>query len=625
MKYIQVGEIGKAVLVPTKSDLPTAGIAYLNKFYVATDKNIVYTCKPEGSGYAWKVATILPALTNGIAAPTQLQEGVEAIDASGSKVTGTFVTGEKTIGANGTYYPTDDNFGAYSKVIVDVAGETAENPYIATTLSELRAYLAKEYVGSFVRYDNANYRFESVKTLKSVGNKYDLFDTKLGQNTINSLIDSWLGDETDKKILSFKFKGSNIPSTEVWSGSITIGHCVDVYANKTRQDDGTYVRMLYVVYARSKRSTSAAEADAVYEPFEDFIYIDSAITNPLITIPEHTIVYDDKTFTFPALSGKDDLNRSEFNIISTGWNHQEADMWIAEDIGGVLGTGYLSTSYYWFSGTYRTLTYALSNAQIIISKVVTGTLESSQQYRDGYVYKVKLSPNKLVSYQAESPLQVGDQAAGATWYLNPNFTVTDLANAIKLVSPQEIDRGLGFLFLNEDNPYDPGVSEGDPRWMEGLWGFMIGGNEDKLELAPNMLMYALVGDSTDDSKIWLLGGNNNISSFVNTTITIPATWGSQLLEEALTTPATITKINHPEILNQFVGKTSTFIETSIDQYILTVAEALGNMTEIGADTDMTVIVNKEEKPWVIPNTVVRYTGKDTDTYKQGALYILTED
>ena len=102
MKYIQVGEIGKAVLVSTKSDLPTAGIAYLNKFYVVTDTNIIYTCKPEGSGYAWKVVTVLPTLTNGIAAPTQLQEGIEAIDGYGNKVTGTMKLVEKTANANGS-------------------------------------------------------------------------------------------------------------------------------------------------------------------------------------------------------------------------------------------------------------------------------------------------------------------------------------------------------------------------------------------------------------------------------------------------------------------------------------------------------------------------------------------
>ena len=151
MKYIQVGEIGKAVLVSTKSDLPTAGIAYLNKFYVATDTNLIYTCKPEGSGYEWKAAAALPTLTNGITSPTQLKEGVEAIDAEGRKVTGTMKFVEKTANANGTYNPADDNAQGYSKFIVDVAGSTAENPYIATTPAEMTAYLAEEYVGSFVR------------------------------------------------------------------------------------------------------------------------------------------------------------------------------------------------------------------------------------------------------------------------------------------------------------------------------------------------------------------------------------------------------------------------------------------------------------------------------------------
>lgn len=221
MKYIQVGEIGKAVLVSTKSDLPTAGIAYLNKFYVATDTNTIYTCKPEGSGYAWKVAAVLPALTNGIAAPTQLQEGVEAIDADGHKVTGTMKFVEKTANANGTYYPNDDYAQGYSKFIVDVAGETTENPYIATTDAEMKAYLAEEYVGSFVRFENARYRnitlpYSLSTNLGNMASTTGAFDTYLGQSRMNKYIDNWTKTDNNKLILSTDgtFSQNDISQTE---------------------------------------------------------------------------------------------------------------------------------------------------------------------------------------------------------------------------------------------------------------------------------------------------------------------------------------------------------------------------------------------------------------------------
>ena len=240
MKYIQVGEIGKAVLVSTKSDLPTAGIAYLNKFYVATDTNIIYTCKPEGSGYAWKVATVLPTLTNGIAAPTQLQEGVEAIDGYGNKVTGTMKFVEKTANANGTYYPNDDNAQGYSKFIVDVAGETAENPYIATTEAEMRAYLAEEYVGSFVRFENARYRNITLPHLLSNSVTMGAFDSYLAQSRMNKYIDYWTIDNNNRKIFSsngrqnFTVSGISVYQ-DVWH---------NIYAYKYRNSDGSYCRAL---------------------------------------------------------------------------------------------------------------------------------------------------------------------------------------------------------------------------------------------------------------------------------------------------------------------------------------------------------------------------------------------
>ena len=255
MKYIQAGEIGKAVLVSTKDDLPTAGIAYLNKFYVATDTNFMYTCKTEGSGYAWKVVTVLPILTNGIAAPTQLQEGVEAIDADGRKVTGTMKLIEKTANANGTYYPSNDNAQGYSQFIVDVAGSTAENPYIATTESEMKAYLAEEYVGSFVRFENANNSPGTDEGQTSLGGdgayegltdsdgRDNFFNNSyLGQSRMNRYIDYWVdASEGSRQIL--KYSQTHYDST---TSPDIIDMQAEIYAVKSINSDGNITRKLLV-------------------------------------------------------------------------------------------------------------------------------------------------------------------------------------------------------------------------------------------------------------------------------------------------------------------------------------------------------------------------------------------
>lgn len=255
MKYIQVGEIGKAVLVSTKSDLPTAGIAYLNKFYVATDTNLVYTCKPEGSGYEWKAVAALPTLTNGITSPTQLKEGVEAIDADGHKVTGTMKFVDKTANANGTYNPADDNAQGYSKFIVDVAGSTVENPYIATTPSEMQAYLAEEYVGSFVRYENAKNRPGIISGFISAGGsgayegltgasgRDNFFNNSyLGQSRMNRYIDYWVdASEGSRQILKY---------TQTHYDSTTYANVTDmqaeIFAVKSVKSDGSITRKLLV-------------------------------------------------------------------------------------------------------------------------------------------------------------------------------------------------------------------------------------------------------------------------------------------------------------------------------------------------------------------------------------------
>lgn len=628
MKYIQVGELGKAALVGNKDALPTPGILFLNKFYVASNTGIIYTCKVENDVYSWKVVATLPELTNGIAAPTQLQEGVEAIDANGNKVTGTMKFVEKTAYANGTYYPDEDNAQGYSKFIVDVAGETAENPYVATTEAEMKAYLAEEYKDSFVRYDNSLYR----PTLPfALHPKYanTTFDTNLGQNSVNALIDKWLGTDSQKKILGYENQGYYLLTVSGTNTYVYEHYVVEIYVYKLLKSDGTYARAIIGIDAFGKNFQSSASgydaSAAVFDKDGVVLYIDNCTESEFDSLfgsYSYTITVDNHTETINSFSYNSDEQ------LPTGWLYNYVS---ATDVGN-NGAGYFSNNIYRYKSDFCNLTYTYSNAAVIIAQALyqenshVYKQESAQFYRDGYTYKVNRKDKKSKSYQAESPLAVGDQASGATWYLNPNFTIENLKDVINGISPNEYGTSnVGFLFFDVDNPFV--LPSDDKTAYNSLWSFAImGGNGS---LTANMIMYALVGDGSEITPAVLLGDmfGSPVNSFAQTSITIPSTWGANLLGTACTTPATITKINHPEILNQFVGKTANFTaqDAIVTSYKFTVADALGGMTEIGDSDAMTAITTNNIAPWIVANTVVRYTGKDDSGYKQGALYILTED
>lgn len=471
MKYIQVGEIGKAVLVPTKSDLPTAGIAYLNKFYVATDKNIVYTCKPEGSGYAWKVATILPALTNGIAVPGQLREGVEAIDANGNKVTGTMKLVEKTANANGTYVPSEDNAQGYSKFIVDVAGETAENPYVATTEAEMKAYLADEYVGSFVKYKTSLYFDQANSTpllcgsLKTTG----AIDTGLGPEYVNMKIDEWLPEPGMVKIASIEtfnhdntFMGVSLP--------YSIRETFDLYAWKYKNTDGSYTRVLFYAWAETwvlsynpdssaSWSNNAAGGIAFYEDNRT----SEAVTalgqlSISVTVGDYTGTTD--VGLAPA-EYKDYVKLGFFSYAVPNHNNYTDyyGKYASEDSdakAGIMGVAQLSwatnKSVYWNSITYPRCTYLYKDASVLLWCIQRDP-ESEKTYRDGFVYIVNSKKATRNKWQAESPLVEGDQLAGATLYFNQQITLKefgDLCNS--MIADSETNGGTYYLY-NVTNPY----------------------------------------------------------------------------------------------------------------------------------------------------------------------------
>lgn len=634
MKYIQVGEIGKAVLVSTKSDLPTAGIAYLNKFYVATDTNIIYTCKPEGSGYAWKVAAVLPALTNGIAAPTQLQEGVEAIDADGHKVIGTMKFVEKTANANGTYYPNDDYAQGYSKFIVDVAGETTENPYIATTEAEMKAYLAEEYVDSFVRFENARYRNISIPYSLStnLGNKASTtgaFDTYLGQSRMNKYIDNWTKTDNNKLILSTDgtFSQNDASQTEKTNYHLYS----NIYAYKYQNSDGSYCRAL-VYTIHMSRDTS------INLFLSTLIYVDGYIENDTV-FP----TYND-TVSGSSLQDQPDVT-SDLNITVLGWCAGASSGF---SVWPQYISGYRMASES-ITQTNKTgnVTYLYADTAVICPYLFfyqfgkSGYEETDQKYQHLEVYKVDKSIVEVPHWQAESPVQVGDQFAGNTLYFNTNLTYDDLQALYKEANiPSNeiltgVDAEYGYNLFNVDNPFDTSIEDAATiyQWLFSVRLRIDKDNDALLGIESNSYLvehqdsqyidFIFLGlPEAGQAVVGWIGSNVNIITSYNmdtdgTTITV-------------TMPSTITKINAPSFVNAVIGKTANFTKGQSGQvakYSFEHVVSAGDVEEIYTTADMSGFSMN-------PNNigkVVRYTGYGSSTpdpnypYKKGALYILTED
>ena len=600
MKYIQVGEIGKAVLVSTKSDLPTAGIAYLNKFYVATDTNIIYTCKPEGSGYAWKVVTVLPTLTNGIAAPTQLREGVEAIDGYGNKVTGTMKFVEKTANANGTYYPNDDNAQGYSKFIVDVAGSTAENPYIATTEAEMRAYLAEEYVGSFVRFENARYRNITLPHLLSNSVTMGAFDSYLAQSRMNKYIDYWTIGNNNRKIFSSNgrqnFTVSGISAyQDVWH---------NIYAYKYRNSDGSYCRAL----VGTVHILAQGDTNPDYIAF--LLYIDGYIANDTV-FPNYPDDYEGSTLTGTIGTVQEDA------ISYSGW-YQEGDpdytTDIVPDYGAKPGYRTMSWSITEAYGNNGAVTYLYSDAALIIYSIFQqyGTAdESRQQYNELGVYRVNKKIESIPKWTNAQPLQVGDAYAGATVYFNTNLSYDDVVALISTIPDSEFNQGLSAVF-NIDNPIN--INEEDATFYKAYLGILI-------QRVPGTFN-SLLSMSIDGDDLNIITKENGWR--VTSLLFKPSLKLSE--EFTVTQDATITKINYPDIIGQLVGKSATFTKGApepVTTYSLELMLDAGEIDEWVSPNDA-VSFNDFIKPSNI-GKIVRLTGYADPGYKQGALYILTED
>lgn len=599
MKYIQVGELGKAALVGNKDALPTPGILFLNKFYVASNTGVIYTCKVENDVYSWKVVATLPELTNGIAAPTQLQEGVEAIDANGNKVTGTMKFVEKTAYANGTYYPDNDNAQGYSKFIVDVAGETAENPYVATTEAEMRAYLAEEYVDSFVRFENARYRNITLPASLPNNVTNSAFDTYLAQSRMNKYIDYWTVGNNNRKIFSSNgrqnFTISNISVyRDAWH---------NIYAYKYKNSDESYCRALVGTVHFLLEGYTNPE----YAVF--LLYIDGYIANDTM-FPNYPDDYTGSTLTGTISTVLEDA------ISVNGW-YQDGVISYDDLMPDYIGKpGYATMS--WSITTARdnngVVTYLYSDAALILYRVFgcsANTDETSQHYQELGVYRVNKKITSISKWVNAQPLQVGDTYAGATVYFNTNLTYEDINTLLSTIPDSEFftedDQSTSVVF-NIDNPLNLSTAEENVVHKAYL-GLLL------VRASGYTMIMSL---STDD--MWVLTQDG---------------WQvtSLLLKPSLyevTQDATITKINYPDIIGQLVGKSATFTKGEPEQitsYNLELMLGAGEVEEVALTGDVTIFSKSSDNI----GKVIRYTGYESSTpnsnypCKKGALYILTED
>lgn len=579
MQFIQVGELGKAILVSYESDLPTPGAKFVDKFFVATATKTIYTCVLDGSSYVWKQVKVLPSLTNPLISGSQLVKDVQALNAAGEVVTGTLELVEKTIDANGTYVAADEGKAGYSKVTVELSGGTAENPYIATTESELEAYIAAEYKDAFVRFDNAERRITVPQSVQ----KYSvsaLFDSYVGERTICKYLDNWLGDDNNKTVL--KYNGNK--TTTISGVDIVTVHEISIIAYKAENSDGSICRLLY--------------AKDVHHVQDD-----------TYTSTDYTLVwvsnYVDCTLPADTIEITDDMQQY---IGYNGWYQKGSGY--AEGSEGYSTMGYLMTG---LDSPY-TISVAVGNILAITDRVASALSGSpstkgaaKDKYLDGAIYKVTYG-GKVGNKVAASPFAVGDALAGATVYIDTSLV------------PEQVDAILATL--DWENAADLGENNLFYRVFNGSSAADL---TDTTELYK--AYYALLFVKDGNSKYMIASFSANAENPIFYTsdtgfsaaispFTIAASFDNPDGDDTtITQDATITNIWCNNVLKKLAGKTNEFAITSYQDYYF--LEQQGDVIDIGSEGAMDNIVTKYNM-----NKVYSYNA-GTSKYKNG-LYLITE-
>ena len=591
MYFTQVGQIGTPVIVAKKAQLPTPNAANVGRYYITTydpadstdyPKGTVLTVKQDGSTFSLVAVFQMPAMTNPIESAADVINGKQAVDNNGQLVTGTFTTVEKTIDANGTFYPVDDNAQAYSKVTVNVAGETAENPYIATTDSEMGAYLAAEYKDSFVRMDYAKYRVTLPANATYDQAKFNY--ESIGIPRMCAYIDKWLGSDSSKNVLTLKISGGS-------SGAeLTVYVRTTVY--KFLNADGTYG------YALGVRTSSVDESGE---------YSDGATPAFLYHIKSGTVI-DGWT------ADKD---------YSVGWTYFGGDTGEStmETLNGVIQLMY---------GQNRIGSYTVAVSDALVLTNMAGS-EVDNKYVEGAVYKVAAKYNEVNTYVAESPFQVGDQLAGATVYLNQQITSDEFeAMCDELAKTTDFGFYEGmFIFANIDyplvEPEDAGPFYTPLALLFAEQRTYSSGPNSQQQIYYQLGSYSLDTGGSDAPII--LGKKSTSDGLVTISPATPASFTvatSITINDvgALTVPATITKINFPTLLNAIAGKTPNFTKQSVVEAIyvpvLQASNGIYEEAQTEAKLDAKIVNDNIGK-------IYQYTGATGNKYKNQSLYIIMED
>lgn len=507
MYFTQVGQIGTPVIVAKKAQLPTPNAANVGRYYITTydpadstdyPKGTVLTVKQDGSTFSLVAVFQMPVMTNPIESAADVINGKQAVDNKGQLVTGTFTTVEKTIDANGTFYPSDDNAQAYSKVTVNVAGETAENPYIATTDSEMAAYLAAEYKDSFVRMDYAKYRVALPAAATST--TAILKCESIGIPRMCAYIDKWLGSDSEKVILNLQWV----------TGDTTINYQFKVY--RKLNDNGTYA------YAFGMNAGEGITPIFVYNA------------------PDGT-VFDNYPF-----------HPGDFTV-SSGWLSTSEGS-IIEQLNQIITVN--------LTGKTGQYTVAVSDALVLTN--MAGS-EVDNKYVEGAVYKVDAKYVENNTYVAESPFQVGDQLAGATVYLNQQITSDEFEALCEELSKTADFGEFGelFIFANVDYPITIPVGDDAAKAFYTYQAFLMAQRNEGISQLRSVsvnngetIMLGTESSSTGDVPV---SPATPASFTVAASINVPD-YGTT------TVPATITKINFPTLLNAIAGKTANFTKQS---------------------------------------------------------------
>lgn len=133
--------------------------------------------------------------------------------------------------------------------------------------------------------------------------------------------------------------------------------------------------------------------------------------------------------------------------------------------------------------------------------------------------------------------------------------------------------------------------------------------------------------SGNASNIFLFGEEpTDISTIASASVVVPTSY--TYVDEVITVPATVGKVNMPLITNSIIGKTANFtsVAENYDDYYFTQVLTLGNLFTEGTEAGMdSLLGDPSSNDGIMENRLYMYTGETTNKYTQGGLYILTEN